>query len=131
MKMWEVLQANVSIEKLPDYWSNYHNHLKHKKRDMSLEELVSHMKIEESNKLKDKDFFPYELYVKANIVESSFPKSNRSNKQNKDDGNFKKNQNTKQLGVQNKKAENLKKNEKFEKSSGGYYVYSWKVKPQG
>lgn len=38
MKMCDVLQANVLIEKLPDTWSNYRNHLKHKKRDMSLEE---------------------------------------------------------------------------------------------
>ena len=123
MKMCEVLQANVLIEKLPDSWSNYRNHLKHKKKDMSLEELVSHMKIEEANRLKDKDSSPYELSVKANIVESSFPKSDRFNKQNKNSGNFKKkNQNSKQLGVQGKKGGDFKKNGKSEKGSGGCYV---------
>ena len=30
MKMCEVLQANVLIEKLPDSWFDYRNHLKHK-----------------------------------------------------------------------------------------------------
>ena len=29
------------------------NHLKHKKRDMTLEELIGHMQIEEANRLKD------------------------------------------------------------------------------
>ncbi|XP_057535237.1 uncharacterized protein LOC130813420 [Amaranthus tricolor] len=59
------------------------NHPKHKKKDMSLEELVGHMKIEEANRLKDKDSSPYELSVKANIVESSVSKHDRFNKQNK------------------------------------------------
>ncbi|CAN1150117.1 hypothetical protein LINPERHAP2_LOCUS17394, partial [Linum perenne] len=31
MHMCEILQANVLIEKLPESWSNYRNHLKHKK----------------------------------------------------------------------------------------------------
>ncbi|XP_021737331.1 uncharacterized protein LOC110703861 [Chenopodium quinoa] len=53
MKMCEILQANMLIEKLPESWSDYRNHLKHKKKDLTLEELVSHMKIEEANCLKD------------------------------------------------------------------------------
>ena len=72
MKMCEILQANVLIEKLPDSWSDYRNHLKHKKRDLTLEELVSHMKIEEANRLKDVSIKPKnELASKANLVESN------------------------------------------------------------
>lgn len=52
-KMCEILQANVLIEKLPDSSSDYRNNLKYKKRDLTLEELVSHMKVEEANRLKD------------------------------------------------------------------------------
>ncbi|KAL4346366.1 hypothetical protein GQ457_17G015020 [Hibiscus cannabinus] len=37
MKMCEVLQANVLVEKLPKSWLDYHNSLRHKKRDISLE----------------------------------------------------------------------------------------------
>ena len=62
---------------------------------MSLEELVGHMKIEEANRLKDKDSSPYELSVKANIVESSVSKHDRFNKQNKVAANVKRNQNQK------------------------------------
>ncbi|CAN1352537.1 Retrovirus-related Pol polyprotein from transposon TNT 1-94, partial [Linum perenne] len=70
MKMCDIFQANVLIEKLPDSWSEYKNKLKHKKRDMTLEELIGHMKIEEANKQKDKDVISNSLSVKANIVES-------------------------------------------------------------
>lgn len=72
MKTCEILQANVLIEKLLKSWSNYRNLLKHKKRDMSLEEPICHMKIEEANRLNDKDSITAsELSLKANIVESS------------------------------------------------------------
>lgn len=53
MKMCEILQANVVIEKLPESWNNYHNHMKHMKKDMTLDELIGHMKIEEANRLKE------------------------------------------------------------------------------
>ncbi|CAN1185666.1 Retrovirus-related Pol polyprotein from transposon TNT 1-94, partial [Linum perenne] len=72
MKMCEVLQANVLIEKLPESWSDYKNKLKHKKRDLSLEELVGHMKIEEANRQKDKALLLKSHTMKANIVESDY-----------------------------------------------------------
>ncbi|XP_021757936.1 uncharacterized protein LOC110722971 [Chenopodium quinoa] len=79
MKMCEILQANVLIEKLPDSWSDYQNHLKHKKRDLTLEELVSHMKIEEANRLKDVSYKPKNvLSIKYNLVESSADSDKKS-----------------------------------------------------
>lgn len=88
MKMCEILQANVLICKLPESWTDYRNKLKHKKRDLTLEELVSHLKIEETNRLKDKNTSPNELSVKANLVESSGVKENRfSNKKNQKKSN--------------------------------------------
>ena len=47
MKMCEFLQANFLIEKLPESWASYCIHLKHRKKGMTLEELVGHMKIEQ------------------------------------------------------------------------------------
>ena len=85
MKMCEILQANFLIEKLPDSWAGYHNHLKHKKKDLTLEELVGHMKIEEANRLKDKPKPKSADTVKANLVESSV-KSDRSKQGNKPGG---------------------------------------------
>ncbi|KAK9676820.1 hypothetical protein RND81_11G103400 [Saponaria officinalis] len=70
MKICEIFQANVLLEKFPPSWSDYRNHHKHKKKDLSLQELISHMRIEEANRLKDKsDSVPLHRY-NANLVES-------------------------------------------------------------
>ncbi|KAH0764835.1 hypothetical protein KY285_000706 [Solanum tuberosum] len=71
MKMCEIFQANVLLEKFPPSWSDYRNQLKHKKKNLTLQELISHMRTEEANRLKDK---MEELSLnssKANLVESS------------------------------------------------------------
>ncbi|KAE8666786.1 hypothetical protein F3Y22_tig00112491pilonHSYRG00280 [Hibiscus syriacus] len=84
MQMCEVLQANVLIEKLPKSWTDYRNSLKHKKRDISLEELVGHMKIEEANRLKDKlTNSMSNLSFRANLVESKFKKIMKRGNQDK------------------------------------------------
>ena len=69
MKLCDVFLANVLLEKFPPTWTDYRNYLKHKKKDLTLEELVSHMRTEEANRLKDK---PVSLpnSVKVNLVES-------------------------------------------------------------
>ena len=54
MKMFDILQANVLIEKFPPSCSDYRNHLKHKKKDLILQELISYMRTEEADRLKDK-----------------------------------------------------------------------------
>lgn len=36
LKMCEILQANMLIEKFPPSWNDYRNHLKHKKKDLTL-----------------------------------------------------------------------------------------------
>ncbi|KAK4733530.1 hypothetical protein R3W88_007791 [Solanum pinnatisectum] len=71
MKMCEIFQANVLLEKFPPSWSDYRNQLKHRKKNLTLQELISHMRIEEANPLKYK---MEELSLnssKANLVESS------------------------------------------------------------
>ncbi|XP_019267101.1 PREDICTED: uncharacterized protein LOC109244460 [Nicotiana attenuata] len=54
MEMCEVLQANVLLEKFPPSWSDYRNQLKHKKKNLTLQELISHMRIEEKDRFKGK-----------------------------------------------------------------------------
>ncbi|XP_074297735.1 uncharacterized protein LOC141628496 [Silene latifolia] len=77
MKLDDTFVSNVLLEKFPPSWSDYRNHLKHKKKDMSLQELVGHMRTEEANRLKDQ---PVSLSVnasvaavKVNLVESGGP----------------------------------------------------------
>ncbi|KAK9699502.1 hypothetical protein RND81_08G177700 [Saponaria officinalis] len=64
---------NKTARKVSPSWSDYRNHLKHKKKDLSLQELVGHMRTEEANRLKDKPVsFPINT-VKVNLIESSGP----------------------------------------------------------
>ncbi|KAK9726253.1 hypothetical protein RND81_05G202200 [Saponaria officinalis] len=71
MKLCDVFLANVLLEKFPPSWSDYRNHRKHKKKDLSLQELVGHMRTEEANRLKDKPVsFPINT-AKVNLIESS------------------------------------------------------------
>jgi len=73
MKMCEILQENVLIEKFSPSWSDYRNHLKYKKKDLTLQELISHMRTEEASRLKDKLESLSLNSSKANLVESSMP----------------------------------------------------------
>ncbi|XP_057248926.1 uncharacterized protein LOC125494790 [Beta vulgaris subsp. vulgaris] len=52
MKICEVFQANVLLEKFPPSWREFRNNLKHRKEFLSLQELISHMRIEEANRIK-------------------------------------------------------------------------------
>ncbi|XP_074300059.1 uncharacterized protein LOC141631263 [Silene latifolia] len=78
MKLDDLFVANVLLEKFPPSWSEYRNQLKHKKKDMSLMELISHMRTEEANRLKDNPAVYQSVNasvaaVKANLVESGGP----------------------------------------------------------
>lgn len=92
--MCEPLQANVILEKFPSSWSDYRNALKHKKKDMGLQELISHMRTEEANTLKDKIGLIPE--AKANLVENNTNKGNggggnKGKNNHKGKGGFKRN----------------------------------------
>ena len=73
MKMCEILQANVLIKKFPPSWNNYRDHLKYKKKDLTLQELISHKRTEEANELKDKMSYLSLNSVNSNLVESTVP----------------------------------------------------------
>ena len=70
MKIDEAFQAAALIEKLPPSWKDYRNYLKHKKRELSMEDLVVHIRIEELNRLRDQiDHVNHDFVSKANLVE--------------------------------------------------------------
>ncbi|XP_074302865.1 uncharacterized protein LOC141637055 [Silene latifolia] len=70
MKLDEIFLSNVLLEKFPPSWNEYRNHLKHKKKDLSLQELIGHMRTEEANCLKDKLVQLSLTTTKANLVET-------------------------------------------------------------
>ena len=70
MKIDEAFQAAALIEKLPPSWKDYRNYLKHKSRDLSMEDLIVHIRIEESNRMRDiTNYTNLEFTSKANLVE--------------------------------------------------------------
>ncbi|KAM3340506.1 hypothetical protein P3S68_030377 [Capsicum galapagoense] len=71
MKMCEILQANVLLKKFPPSWSDYRNQLKHKKKNLTLQEVISYMRTEEANRLKDKMEALSLNSSKANLMKSS------------------------------------------------------------
>ncbi|KAK9677396.1 hypothetical protein RND81_11G140500 [Saponaria officinalis] len=84
--IWESLEKKYGADDagkkkmFPPSWSEYRNHLKHKKKDLSLQEPVGHMRTEEANHLKDKPISQSVTSivatvggVKASLVESGGP----------------------------------------------------------
>ncbi|KAL9664498.1 hypothetical protein QQ045_019901 [Rhodiola kirilowii] len=54
MKINESFQVATVIEKRPSGWKDFKNYLKHKRKEMSTEDLVICLQNEEDNRLSDK-----------------------------------------------------------------------------
>ncbi|XP_009772812.2 uncharacterized protein [Nicotiana sylvestris] len=83
----EAFQVAAMIEKLPHSWRDFKNHLKHKRKEMKLEDLVIRLRIEEDNKTPEKKSRRNSTIMGANIVEEIAPKSKkrkRSSEQTKE-----------------------------------------------
>ncbi|XP_070005782.1 uncharacterized protein [Nicotiana sylvestris] len=87
----EAFQVAVMIEKLSPLWKDFKNHLKHERKEMSLEDLIVRLRIKEDNKAAEKKGHENSAIMGANIVEdtsqnkrkgkqASRPKSNPSKK---------------------------------------------------
>ncbi|GJW35921.1 zinc finger, CCHC-type containing protein [Tanacetum coccineum] len=55
MNMDEAIQVSCTIDKLPHTWKDYKHTLKHKKEELTLVELSSHLCIKESLRVQDSD----------------------------------------------------------------------------
>ncbi|GJX41829.1 pol polyprotein [Tanacetum coccineum] len=77
MTLSETFQVTAIIKKLPPSWVEFKNYLKHKRKEMSVEDLVVHFHIEEDNKLAQKNTYTPDS-AKANMVKhvGSSSKSN-------------------------------------------------------
>ena len=79
IKLLKPFVAGYLIETLPDSWKDYKNSMKHKRKQMSLKDIIIHIRIEEQNKTREKVERAVELSSKANVVEERpRPKFNRS-----------------------------------------------------
>ena len=69
MMLSETFQVTSIIEKLPHAWKDFKNYLKHKRKEMSIEDLVIRLHIEKDNKESEKKMAHNPNEVKANFVE--------------------------------------------------------------
>ncbi|XP_019237515.1 PREDICTED: uncharacterized protein LOC109217701 [Nicotiana attenuata] len=67
----EAFQVAAFIEKLPPLWKDFKNYLKHKRKEMTLEDLIVHLRIEEDNKAAEKKSRGNSTIMGANIVEEA------------------------------------------------------------
>ncbi|XP_074271414.1 uncharacterized protein LOC141595349 [Silene latifolia] len=86
MKICETFEANCLLEKLPLSWQNYVHSMKHKQKDFTLLELVSHIKIEEQNRIQLRGKQVDHSSSNANLVETKNrnkgPRRNNNNNHN-------------------------------------------------
>ncbi|XP_076922234.1 uncharacterized protein LOC143583951, partial [Bidens hawaiensis] len=68
MSLSETFQVACIIEKLPPSWVDFKNYLKHKRKEMTIEDLVVRLRIEEDNKISLKRIDGPGT-TKANVVE--------------------------------------------------------------
>ncbi|GJR88284.1 zinc finger, CCHC-type containing protein [Tanacetum coccineum] len=87
MALSETFQVATITEKLPPSWVEFKNYLKHKRKKMSVEDLVVRLCIKEDNKLAQKNTYTPDS-VKANMVEHA-GSSSKSNSKAKGKGNGK------------------------------------------
>ena len=80
IKLPEPFVAGHLIETLPNSWKDYKNNIKHKRKQMSLEDVILHIRIEEQNWNKDKAEKVKELSSKAKVVEEKPKLKNKENK---------------------------------------------------
>ncbi|KAK3016307.1 hypothetical protein RJ639_007627 [Escallonia herrerae] len=69
MVLGESFQVAALIEKLPPTWKDFKNYLKHKRKEMKLEDLIVRLRIEEDNRQFEKKAGNYHQEAKANVVE--------------------------------------------------------------
>ncbi|GJU08224.1 retrovirus-related pol polyprotein from transposon TNT 1-94 [Tanacetum coccineum] len=82
MTLSETFQVATIIEKLPPSWVEFKNYLKHKRKEMSVKDLVVRLRIEEDNKLAQKSTYTSNS-AKANMVEHVGSSSKSNSKSSK------------------------------------------------
>ena len=85
MSLSESFQVAAIIEKLPPLWKEFKNYLKHKRKEMRLEDLIMRLRIEEDNRASEKKAIKGFMESKANVVEQG--KTSHNHKKRKHNGN--------------------------------------------
>lgn len=73
----DAFQVAAIIEKLPPSWKDFRNYLKHKRKEMNLEDLIVRLRIEEDNHGSERKLQNQTIKSRANVVEQKFDKKKR------------------------------------------------------
>ena len=85
MSLSESFQVAAIIEKLSPLWKEFKNYLKHKWKEMRLEDLIVRLRIEEDNRASEKKAGKGIMEFKVNVVEQG--QTSHNNKKRKHNGN--------------------------------------------
>ncbi|XP_073154047.1 uncharacterized protein [Henckelia pumila] len=77
MMISESFQVAALIEKLPPLWKDFKNYLKHKRKEMGLEDLIVRLRIEEDNRKAEIKAGKMPMEAKANLVEPNTMKKRK------------------------------------------------------
>ena len=69
MVLSESFQVVTIIEKLLPNWKNFKNYLKHKRKEMKLEDLIVRLRIEKDNRVSEKKVGNHSMESKAHVIE--------------------------------------------------------------
>ncbi|XP_075106933.1 uncharacterized protein LOC142179932 [Nicotiana tabacum] len=92
----KAFQVAAFIKKLPPIWKDFKNYLKHKHKEMKLEDLIIRLRIEEDNKAAEKISRGNSTTMSANIIEKASTSKKRKKpsgpknypRKNKSKGNY-------------------------------------------
>ncbi|XXG71258.1 hypothetical protein AAC387_Pa07g0553 [Persea americana] len=82
MSLGESYQVAAIIKKLPPLWNDFKNYLKHKRKEMTLEDLIVRLRIEKDNLAYEKKVGKTFIETKANVVEHGQNPKKRKNPSN-------------------------------------------------
>jgi len=74
----ETFQFATIVEKLPPVWRDFNNYLKHKNKELKLEDLIVRLRIEEDNRKSEKRSNKNFYKAKATVIEDSKGKASTS-----------------------------------------------------
>ena len=79
MILSKTFQVTTIIKKLSLAWKDFKNYLKHKRKEMSIEDLIIRLRIEQDNKRSEKKWANILNEAKANFVEHGHSSKARKN----------------------------------------------------
>lgn len=90
MTLSDSFQVAAMIEKLPPLWKDFKNYLKHKRKEMNLEDLIVRLRIEEDNRASERKAGKSSFEARANLVEQNISKKRKHQGNGPKKGNAKK-----------------------------------------